>query len=1396
MRIRITVWPAGAGATARQVTVTAPDGGPGEPLTGEQVARWLADALGTAGDALCVQGRLLDDTARLGHPPLLDGASVRLVQRSTWTPPRTVAAVAATEVAVVGGPDAGRTRALSAGTHTVGRSGSDLTVGDPSLSRVHLRLDVGPAGTTATDLGSENGTLLDGAPLGPGPTAVGVGAVLRLGHTTLTLRPSRVPPAATTARGDGTLLLRRTPMSPPEPPTVTVVVPPRPDRPPPRRVPWPAVLIPLPVAAVLALFFGPHLLLLAVMSPLMLLGGYLSDRLGSRTTHRTALEEHARTRASCERRRDEALVADRGRRERAHPDLAGLVRAATTPGHLVWSRPEDAPLLVRLGRGTVESQVVWTEDGTADRLPLPDAPVTLDLSACGAFAVTGPLADRVVDGIIGQLLVLHPPRHVVVRTDRRAWSSAPHARVGSAGDLLAETTATLRMRADRQGRLPAARTDPDVVLVVDAASLDGEDLATLIALLGETRGGRTGVHVVVTGLTPQPGAVVLETSSTGQGLLTHADGGSVEVTVDGVTSDWVGRISQALAPLRDGGGPGEELPGEVPLREVLAASGLEPTATGIADRWAERDDGAWTTLGMSPAGPLRLDLAQAGPHALIAGTTGSGKSELLRTLIVSLAAAHPPEDVAVVLVDYKGGSVLAGLASLPHLVGVVTDLDTALTTRALTSLGAEIRQRERLFARCGATDIRDYRAHCRRPGSTLPHLARLVIVVDEFRALADELPEFVTGLVRIAAVGRSLGIHLVLATQRPAGVVTADMRANLALRVALRVRDRSDSQDVVESDAAAALPRSTPGRGLVRIAAEPLVPFQVATVDGGQGPLEVTVEVPWRDGTSTTRRYPLPVSPSATGVVDAVSTTARHGRHRPPPPPWLPPLADRVEWDETRPAGQWAVIDEPAHQRQGPLTLDLETMPHTAIVGAVGSGRTTAVRAMLAAALAAEGERTHVYALADPTGPIATVTATPHTGALLDRGDPAQVAGFVDRLARDVRARQQGEGVDTLLLVVVDGWDVLAEACDALDHGALTDRLLAVLREGHAVGVRAVVTGDRALLTGRVGRTLPERILLRPAETADLTLAGLPHAVAPSHWPPGRAIRVSDRAELHIVLRTLDPGLLPAPTTAPWRLRHLPSRLRLADLSAGGDDGLAVALGAESTSAVTVGGAGRRRILVVGSPGAGRTETLATIAAQATSAGRPVVIVDAAHSDLADRLASAGVCVTRLEWDAHDDLVRLRQAHPQLVVLADDVDRHADSPLVPVLCRVADLAERDGGLIAVAGEGAALAMRPRGVGAAVARARVGIVLGAPTPLDGDLLGMRLPRTRESVPGRGWFVADRRCVALQVAAVGARAEVGASAPGTLAGGYSGADRPFHPTATPVPPRSPRTRPGTT
>ncbi|NMM93532.1 DNA segregation ATPase and related proteins (FtsK/SpoIIIE family) [Bifidobacterium sp. DSM 109957] len=236
-----------------------------------------------------------------------------------------------------------------------------------------------------------------------------------------------------------------------------------------------------------------------------------------------------------------------------------------------------------------------------------------------------------------------------------------------------------------------------------------------------------------------------------------------------------------------------------PCLEELMGFGRLPWRTIVA-RWLAQPDFA-VPIGMSATGPLLIDLQRQGPHALVAGTTGSGKSVLLQSWCLALAAMNGPDRLNFVFLDFKGGSAFRPLEALPHTVGSVCDLDLTHAARALRALEAELTRRERLVAESRSHQLDDL---------TAPP-PRLVVVIDEFHALKDQLPDYIGRLVRIASLGRSLGMHLIACTQNPAGQVSADMKANMAISICLRVRDAMQSIELLSDGRAAALSPAMPG---------------------------------------------------------------------------------------------------------------------------------------------------------------------------------------------------------------------------------------------------------------------------------------------------------------------------------------------------------------------------------------------------------------------------------------------------------------------------------------------------------------------------------------------------------------------------------------------------------
>ncbi|QNO38545.1 hypothetical protein H4J02_05965 [Protaetiibacter sp. SSC-01] len=395
-----------------------------------------------------------------------------------------------------------------------------------------------------------------------------------------------------------------------------------------------------------------------------------------------------------------------------------------------------------------------------------------------------------------------------------------------------------------------------------------------------------------------------------------------------------------------------DLPREVALGELLdGAAGAESAAC----------------VGVDDAGVVLVDLEHDGPHALVAGTTGSGKSELLVTWVLALAARRPPAELAFLLVDFKGGAAFAPLHALPHVVGVVSDLDETLAARAVQSLRAELRRREAVLAGHGARDVAEL------PAGALP---RLYVVVDEFAALVGADAELHAVFTDLAARGRSLGMHLLLGTQRPAGVVRDALLANVTVRACLRVLEPGESTATVGVPDAAAIDADARGRAVLADGSGRRL-VQVALADAV---LVDRVVERWRDA-------PVPA--------------AR---------PWVDPLPAVLPLTAV-PRGAVGLVDRPELQRREPLVLDPWRAGAVLVLGGAASGRTGALATL--AAVAREHARAEVRWVAGEPAELWQAITTPSKApvlviaddldAQLARGDPEQRAELAELIARAAR---------------------------------------------------------------------------------------------------------------------------------------------------------------------------------------------------------------------------------------------------------------------------------------------------------------------------------------------------------------------------------------------------------
>ncbi len=319
-----------------------------------------------------------------------------------------------------------------------------------------------------------------------------------------------------------------------------------------------------------------------------------------------------------------------------------------------------------------------------------------------------------------------------------------------------------------------------------------------------------------------------------EGLCQHADGLSVEAFCAALENLYRTGCEQEQGPLSEA-----QVHQSTHLFSSLQAQSArqknrtdDMAVESVLQRWSAQRYASDIRcyLGVSSGGSLNIGLSEHGPHWLLGGTTGAGKSQLLRSLVLSTALRYPPERLGLILVDFKGSAGLGPLAQLPHALSVLSNFDVSAVERALEFLRADIHRREVDLQALGVNSYRDYLASCQAAGTT-PRYPELLIVVDEFRMLIDSMPDAMAELMRIATIGRSLGLHLVLATQRPQGAISQDIRANIATSICLRVASAQDSYNLLEHESAAYISAAHPGAGYVRLPDGRSLPFRAPLVD-------------------------------------------------------------------------------------------------------------------------------------------------------------------------------------------------------------------------------------------------------------------------------------------------------------------------------------------------------------------------------------------------------------------------------------------------------------------------------------------------------------------------------------------------------------------------------------
>ena len=1363
----------------------------------------LADRLGS--ETLWTTRRELDPDERLTEIDELR-VGARLGSAAVATP--TGSGPELVEVAVVAGPSTATWQSLSAGRHLIGRAPhATIRVDDPGVERYHalLRIDddgrigiVQLTGVVPIRVGAH---ALESAVVDD-DTQLTVGAsVIRIRR----LRPATASPhevdhdagriGAPNRPAIGSIaahpsdpwrrVVWRAPYDPPRWDPPTAVAPVASVEPP--RASFTGLIgtgVTACGAVVIATIMGnPMFVLFAAMGVIAAVTTFLVGAITTRRKRAQVRAAHA-TRIVAFGDAVDALHAGRRDHHRTvHRTVAETLDEALDGGSAVWQRritrradvavgavtpaERDIAMTAVVGTGThrwnppieipdrsaLDSTLLQRVERCA-RLDAVAAPISIRPNDAIAFHGARCHSAAVVRSVVAQLSTWIGPADwqlVVVSTDRRAWGWVdwlPHGALDH-GALIHLDGGD---RADTLGdALDAIDTSRHTVLVTDEPHLFAARTGPLRRFVRSS--GAAALVVVDTDATvPAMCRRILTVGSTGSaswsGERVDVDD-AVSISFAGIAIETADRLARRLACLvdpEDDGGAGGGIPTSVSFGELLP----NVSAHAITRRWESggHDPAPAAPLGISLDGRVDIDLVRDGPHGLIAGTTGAGKSELLRTLVLSLAASVGPEHLNFVLVDYKGGSTFDACTDLPHTVGLVTDLDDGLAERALVSLDAELHRRERILRSVGASDLTDYRSRQRTLDRPLEPIARLVVVIDEFASLAKELPDFLKALVGIAQRGRSLGVHLLLATQRPAGVVDDDIRANTNLRLALRLHDKPDAVDVVGDELPAKFPRGVPGRAALRLGPDELVVFQAARCTGPvlagetggiivdrHDRLSEVVDEVVVGGERVDLRSEMDVTVEA--IVEAAAVLGVEAPHR----PWVDPLpfplrlevsvdSTEVRHDEDHPAIGW--IDQPDHQRRVPLTWT-PSDGSLALIGSIGSGTTSTMIALAASTCACSTpDELHLYVV-DARGDdgLAALATVAHCGGVVRLTEDERLHRLLARVATAIDCRTGLGGVadaEPDIVLMIDGYGSLRSSLGSIERQSTFELFQRVVHDGPPAGIGLVIADEGSTASTMV--PIAHRWLFHLDDPGVARSIGLRTPPA-GPGTPGR-------------LRILATGLEAQVAQGAARLAALPAR---DDRDAGGPDAIAALpdlVGAEEipTPSWTTAGVSRLlvgvgaddlgpapldvvdgdHVLVVGGPRTGVSTTLARLAA-------------AWEDDAARRGAPFRVVAVDRRGAVDPEVVFDPTVRTAIVI--DDAHRIDDSGVLSGIAR-----GEHPHVVVLAGARADVVRTSYGHWTReIAKSRCGIVMASRGDPDGDLLSVQIPR-RSIVPARpglGWIV---------------------------------------------------------
>ncbi|MER2152981.1 MAG: type VII secretion protein EssC [Solibacillus sp.] len=568
----------------------------------------------------------------------------------------------------------------------------------------------------------------------------------------------------------------------------------------------------------------------------------------------------------------------------------------------------------------------------------------------------------------------------------------------------------------------------------------------------------------------------------------------------------------------------------------------------IGDRWMENESSKSLAVPIGLKGKndlvyLNLHEKAHGPHGLLAGTTGSGKSEFLQTYILSLSVHFHPHEVAFLLIDYKGGGMAQPFRTLPHLLGTITNIEGSVnfTNRALASIRSELKRRQRLFDRYNVTHINDYTGLVKLQLAEEP-LPHLFLISDEFAELKNEEPDFIRELVSAARIGRSLGVHLILATQKPGGVIDDQIWSNARFKVALKVQDANDSKEILKNADAASI--TVTGRGYLQVGNNEVydlfqsawsgAPYQSEHI-GGEDEVAIVTDLGLIPLSNIAAKDSKQKGLSEIeAIVDKIKETEEMYNIEKLKSPWLPPLAERLHKNgitsEIQEHIAMAFVDEPEKQSQSPYYYRVMEDGNLGIFGSTGYGKSTTVLTLLLnIAENYSPEEVHYYLMDFGNGSLLPLKQLPHTADFFLMEEGRKMDKFMrmvrDEIARRKQLLQQLEVGNIklynriadiklpLIFVVVENFDFIKDEMPDIET-----YFNQFVRDGQSLGIYMIFTATRiSSIRQAVMNNLKTKIVHYLMDHSEAyTILGktalVPEAI------PGRAIIKKDEANFSQLL--------------------------------------------------------------------------------------------------------------------------------------------------------------------------------------------------------------------------------------------------------------------------------------